>query len=1054
MRGSILGQIRAKPYRAYLAVNVPLVCLIFLFLQYHTFLWGAMGWGAAAAVVVGTLRNRPQHKWPWILVALGLGTFISGDITYDVLTKYMGEINPFPSLADLFYLLTYPLLAAGLLGLIRARRQERDTGALLDAVIVASGAALLSWIYLIQPYVHAHDMSLVVKTVSIAYPVGDIFLLCMVARLLAGGSGRNLSLCFLTIGAVGMLTADCVYGWIQLNGNWKVGGPTDLGWVAVYVLWGAAALHPSMRDLTEKRPPRSRHISTSTLLALTAATLVGPMLLVWRVVVNGQAKDAGMIAAVSAWSFVMVMSRLTGLARAQAVLARREHALREFGERLVAATERDEVLASAVVAVGAMIGHASRACLLTELDGLEERVIVSEPTGFEGLGVTADDGGQPGEGDRPHFLGTPPATVRLGDRWRSIPLPERTEKHHRILVSHDGPLTHDVVAVLDAVAAQFAIALERVDLAAALHQRRGESRFRSLIQNASDVIVVAQAGQPWRCETPSIEVVLGYPQDAVETVDMEKLLDPDDASQAAVLVETMLAGGRGGPIRTEWRLRHADGRWIQMEVIANDLSGDPAVGGVVLTLRDVSDRRRLEEELRHRAFHDGLTDLANRVLFNDRVEQALNRIQRLGPSVSVLVLDVDDFKLVNDTLGHSAGDELLVQIGVRLKACLRRSDTAARLGGDEFAICAEFDPDGDIDLTALATRLLATFKEPFSLDGTEINARVSIGVSTAGEHTSSAADMLREADLALYAAKTAGKGTFRLFEPGLHAEALARLKRRAALETAIESDQLRLHYQPIVRLADGAIVGLEALVRWDHPTEGMVPPLDFIPLAEQSGLIIPLGQWVLNQACRDLSRWQESWPDAYGSAPSMSVNVSPRQLQSGNFLEVVDEAMARNGIDPALLTLEITESCLAEDSEVVVSCLRQLDERGITLSLDDFGTGYSALSYLRKFPIRVLKIDRSFVKEMDTAEGLTLLHAIVAMARSLGLALVAEGIEDESQVRELRSRGCEEGQGFLFWRPLPASTIDELLLDATRALVVGGDPVGSTKRAMAYQSHL
>jgi EAL domain-containing protein (putative c-di-GMP-specific phosphodiesterase class I) len=262
-----------------------------------------------------------------------------------------------------------------------------------------------------------------------------------------------------------------------------------------------------------------------------------------------------------------------------------------------------------------------------------------------------------------------------------------------------------------------------------------------------------------------------------------------------------------------------------------------------------------------------------------------------------------------------------------------------------------------------------------------------------------------------------------------------RLERRTALENAIECGQLRLYYQPIIRLTDCAITGLEALVRWQHPVEGLVPPSEFIPLAEQSGLIIPLGAWVLNQACADLSRWQQAWVGAFGMAPHVSVNVSPRQIQAGTFSEVVDDALRRHSIDSSSLTVEITESCLAEDSVEVVSCLRQLDQSGITLSLDDFGTGYSSLSYLRRFPMRILKIDQSFVNAMGTHDGLTLLAAIVAMARSLGLSLVAEGIENEDQARELRRLGCDEGQGFLYWRPMSAAAIDELLADAQRSVV-------------------
>jgi EAL domain-containing protein (putative c-di-GMP-specific phosphodiesterase class I) len=343
-------------------------------------------------------------------------------------------------------------------------------------------------------------------------------------------------------------------------------------------------------------------------------------------------------------------------------------------------------------------------------------------------------------------------------------------------------------------------------------------------------------------------------------------------------------------------------------------------------------------------------------------------------------------------------------------------------------------------MTALAARILDAFDEPFSLHGTELFAHVSIGISTSTERSRTATDMLREADLALYAVKEAGKGTFRFFEPKLHEAVLTRLARRAALENAIARGELRLHYQPIVRLADRAVIGLEALVRWQHPVEGLIPPLEFVPLAEASGLIVPLGEWVLNQACADLSRWQRSWPIVWGSAPHVSVNLSPSQLHSGRLVEVIKSVLERHGIEPSSLTLEITESFFAEDSDEVRSCVQQLVQHGITLSLDDFGTGYSSLSYLRRFPLRNLKIDRSFVKAMSTRDGLTMLKAIVSMARSLGLSVVAEGIEDEDQALELRRLGCDEGQGYLFWRPLTADAIDSLLGCSQKELAAVGAP--------------
>ncbi len=494
-----------------------------------------------------------------------------------------------------------------------------------------------------------------------------------------------------------------------------------------------------------------------------------------------------------------------------------------------------------------------------------------------------------------------------------------------------------------------------------------------------------------------------------------------------------------GALRAEWRVRHADGRWLVMEVTGSDLSADVHIAGVVLTLRDVTERRNLESELRHRAFHDGLTNLANRDLFNDRVEHALGRREREATAVAVLLLDLDDFKLVNDTFGHGAGDELLMQVGSRLTGLLRHGDTAARLGGDEFAICAEFDATETEAVSALAERVLDVFGAPFAVADSDMNASATVGIaSTRSNSGSNAADLLREADLALYAAKNAGKRTFRFFEPSLHHAVLMRMQERTELEQAVARDELVVYYQPIVELHDGRIVGVEALARWDHPQRGLLLPAEFIPIAEESGLIVPLGRWVLHQACADLSHWRRSSPNAHDLR--MSVNVSPRQLHDQHFAKMVDETLDEHGLDPGVLTLEITETALLEEDESVLRLLRTLQERGITLALDDFGTGYSSLSYLHQFPLGTLKIDRAFVRDMDKGNGMALLDTIVSMGRNLGLLGIAEGIEIPSQVSQLEGLGCKYGQGFLFAHPLPADALEALLdrrIDIPRNPAVG-----------------
>ncbi len=375
----------------YLGVNVPLVVAVFLLPRYHLYLWGLLSLGSAAAIAIGVIRNRPTHRMAWIFVGLGVTTFALGDISYDFLTRVLHQSNPFPSIADAFYLATYLLLATGLVAMVRLRRRrDGDLGSLLDALIVTSGLGVLSWIFLIQPYVRAGDLSLFPKLVSIAYPLGDILLLCVVVRLVVGGGTRNGSVRLLTIGALSLLVADSAYGWIQLHGSWKVGGPTDLGWVVFYLCWGAAALHPSMRQLTVEQPRRSRELSLFTLALLSAAALAAPVLTVWRDVV-GVPSDAGVLAGASAVVFVLVMVRLTGLARSQAVNARREQALRSISERLVAATERSNVWDAAVEAVAALGGAVVIGCVVTDARASRARRS-SLPPGpvFVGAAVACD----------------------------------------------------------------------------------------------------------------------------------------------------------------------------------------------------------------------------------------------------------------------------------------------------------------------------------------------------------------------------------------------------------------------------------------------------------------------------------------------------------------------------------------------------------------------------------------------------------------------------------------------------------------------------------------
>jgi diguanylate cyclase (GGDEF)-like protein/PAS domain S-box-containing protein len=484
-------------------------------------------------------------------------------------------------------------------------------------------------------------------------------------------------------------------------------------------------------------------------------------------------------------------------------------------------------------------------------------------------------------------------------------------------------------------------------------------------------------------------------------------------------LETGEGGILGRPVRLEAMTR--DGREIPVEltVWATRLEASWSFSAFV---RDVSEQTRFEAELTRQALHDALTGLPNRTLLLDRLTHALAQRRRADP-VSVLFLDLDEFKTVNDSLGHDVGDRLLVAVSARLVGLLRPSDTVARLGGDEFAVVLEDTPTrGAIQVAERVRQLLVA---PCNVDGRPIFIRASIGIATSGPGERHAQELLRNADLAMYVAKRRGGGGQAVFEPGMHRDAVERLELEADLRRALERGDLFLEYQPIVRLSNASVVGMEALLRWRRNGE-LVPPTVFIPVAEESGLIIELGRFVLHEACRQVQEWRGTWA---GQRLHLSVNVSGRQIQTPGFVDVVATVLSLTGLDPSSLVLELTESVLMEDPQGAAGTLKDIKRLGVALAVDDFGTGYSSLSRLRGFPIDVLKVDRTFVAGLlGGPEEAALAHAIVKLGHTLGLRTVAEGIEEREQWEALCSLGCEYGQGFFFARPLTAEAMGELLL--------------------------
>jgi len=1008
----------------------------FLLPSLHIVLWASLGLSSAAAIVVGVRRNRPERPLAWYLLAAGIVMFAAGDFGYNIITLVLHWENPFPSFADGFYLSMYPLCAAALALFIRSRTQAADRAGLIDAMIITTGLGLLSWVYLIRPFVNAADLTWQEKVISVAYPLADVLLLAMLARLLADGGFRSRSLQLLSCATLGLLTADVMYGLIQLNGSWAVGGPVDGGWVLFYVLLGAAALHPSMVQMTMPLPPKPVDIGRARLLLIAGVSLLAPGDAIVQVML-GQTQAGYVHASFSAVLFGLVMIRMSGVVRAHQQGIARERALRDAGTSLVAASDEVLVAEAARTALGRLVsGQHEIAVDLALFEASELRNI---DTGVR----TSLDALDPGavralSGLDPALVQAPSVMMLLADPVTTVlttlVLPLRTADSliAALLVSGD---PRELVLMQDAIQAlgsQIALALQRIALAHEIHHRASEAHFRSLIQNASDVILVIGADNQISYQTPSVTTVLGYQTSDLAGYSVERLLHQDDLVRSLSTLDRMRQAGTDHESQADWRLHCADGRWIDAEVVCSNLIDDPDVRGLVLTIRDVTQRRGLERELNHRAFHDSLTGLPNRALFTDRLDHALRRGARLSTVTALLFIDIDDFKVINDTRGHTVGDEVLRHVANILSTTIRSGDTAARLGGDEFALLLEGAATME-DVEELAVRILQELQEPMNLDGQSLLVRVSIGIAS-NAHTSESSELLQLADLALYEAKSGFKGSYRLFREALRSALVDRMERRDLLQRALDDGHFRLVYQPIVVLETERIVGFEALLRWHDPHRGVIAPDQFIPDAEESGLIVPLGAWVLRQAVKQAYQWQQAYP--MRPPLRVNVNVSALQFREPGFAATVAAVLAEFPLAHHSLVLELTESLLIED-DGVVEILSEISALGVLLALDDFGTGYSALGYLRRFPIDILKLDKSFVDDILTsADRGALVEAIIHLAHTLELDLVVEGIESAAQGQQLWGMGCRLGQGYLYGRPVAAADSEQQLHD--QALLSSG----------------
>ncbi len=978
--------------------------------------WVLVGLAGAAGVLLVSRRTRPVDPMPAWLLAAAVALLAGGQAV-----TLAG--NPSPAYADLPHLLAYPVVAAAITAFQRDRIRH-DRASMLDALVVTVAAAQALWLVVIDPALRAQEATLADMVVAAAYPAGHLLVLAVLARLVFSVvGGRDVSARLLAAG-VGLGLAGEVAATVTDVG-WLVAG-----WLPAFGLLVLAAAHPHMAA----PPPVERTARLASawrfVVMLALACLVSPLLVLTHPV-DDEAAKAVVVLGGAVLLFTLALLRIVSLLASLRRALRREHVLREATAALVGAAHRagvrDAALTAAVDLIdqpgtrawrvdgdpGGTVAQATDdADVATFLDAAELELF---PHGDDGIAVLA------GPSLLHATLGvTSTQTLVL------VGLPVRGMAREAAVVATTVPPSDRTVAALRSLASTMAMALDRLDVGEIMVERRSERRLRLMLRYASDVICILDHDLTVVHVTPAVEPIVGMPAPELLGLNWLEVVAEVDREPARDLV-SLAQGGR--PARGEIRLNTEDGHSRYVDAVVTEVIDEDLMGFVV-TCHDITERHELEQQLTHQAFHDALTGLANRALFRDRLGHAMARARGTG-GYGVMFVDLDDFKTVNDSLGHAAGDGLLREMTTRLRECLRDGDTAARLGGDEFAILLE-DVEDDDHCVAIARRLLDALRTPFDIGGTEVTTGASIGIALGHERPSTPEDLMRNADLALYDAKNSGKNRYAVFAPQMHEAALARLSLTSDLRHAIERGELVVYYQPLVALDSGDITGLEALVRWEHPQHGLLQPAEFIALAEETGLIVPLGRAVLRSALAEAVRWQRG--HAEHSGLRIAVNVSGRQLQEAVIVDDVRQALEDTGIDPNTVVLEITESVLLPGDGVIVERLHALAALGVHLYIDDFGTGYSSLSYLQMLPVDGLKLAQEFVETLpgtETESGLV--RTIRDLADTLGLStVVAEGIERREQWTSLVSLGYQLGQGYHLALPMPAERVPNFLSGAAR----------------------
>jgi diguanylate cyclase (GGDEF)-like protein/PAS domain S-box-containing protein len=994
----------------------------------------------AVFLLIGVRQSRLNYFSPWHVLATGIFINVLADSLW--YTYRITAIDlPFPSYIDWIYLSGYVVRSVAMHLMNQARTRHQDLSGWIDSLIIGCGAGLLSWIYLMEPYADNPNLTYLEQAVSIAYPLMDVLMLAMVARLWITPGRRPPAYFILSIGLSLWMIADVIYAKAILDGSYYSGHLLDAVWLLSSTLMATAALHPSMRQMIEPGPQIEIKVTWQRLLLLAGMLLLSPATLIIQTI-RDIPINLPVIAGGSALLFLLVVVRMSGLMTLLGRAIAREQALKNAAAAFVAKPSRESIYAAAFEAIAHLAGKNPVAihlivgvpneCALVASYHDQQGVMPPTARPLPPLPVDLLPALKQGNIESYDYSKYPAYWQAVGieeDQKEILIVPISVQQRllAALLVASKQRLIAEVKGGIEGLSDQVALALESLDLTENLHRQRSEARFRSLVQHGSEIIIILDAHGAIRYISPAIERMLGYQPEAMIGANLnQQVIHPRDLATSINFHETLL-NTPDKTHATEMLMQHRDGSWLHFEMIGSNLLQDANVQGLLITARDISERKIFEQQLQHQAFHDPLTGLPNRALFMNRLQHALIRAGRHTPNdlLALLFVDLDLFKVVNDSLGHEAGDHLLVAVANRLQLAIRPQDTVARFGGDEFMILLEDLPD-EAAARAIAEEMLQKLRVTENINGYEIVVTASIGVALNYAGIDSTSDLLRYADAAMYQAKREGKGRYHVFDGRTSTSLLERLELEQELRRAVELEEFRVFYQPIIALNSRKVIGIEALIRWQHPRLGLIAPAHFINTAEETGLIVPMGRWVLEEACRQVSQWQTEREDDIRL--ELSVNLSAKQLQQPNLATEIAEVLKKTGLAPINLRLEITESVAMSDAEGMLARLHELKALGVKLAIDDFGTGYSSLSYLKRFPVDTLKIDRSFVSGLgQNAEDTAIVQAVVTMAHTVGLTVTAEGVETTEITDHLQGLGCDLAQGYYFAKPLPSADLAALL---------------------------